>query len=81
MKPSVYVENSVISYLTARRAERNVRVAGHQDTTREWWNAKRQLFELYASAVVVEEAQDGDVTAAAARLEVIAELTLLEVTR
>lgn len=81
MKPAVYVENSVISYLTARRAQKNARVAGHQDVTRDWWANKRHLFDLYASAVVVEEAQDGNATAAAARLEVIAELTLLEVTQ
>lgn len=81
VKPAVYVENSVVSYLTARRAEKNARVAGHQDVTREWWNARRHQFDLYASAVVVEEAQDGDVGAAAARLEIIAQLTLLEVTK
>jgi hypothetical protein len=79
VKPSVYVENSVVSYLTARRAEKNDRVAGHQDITREWWNVKRHQFDLYASAVVVKKAQDGDANAAAARLEVIAQLTLLEV--
>ncbi|HUP63382.1 MAG TPA: type II toxin-antitoxin system VapC family toxin [Thermoanaerobaculia bacterium] len=80
MRPTVYVENSVVSYLTARRAQTNVRVAAHQDFTREWWNTRRHLFELYASAVVVEEAQDGDPSAAAARLELIAELSLLDVT-
>jgi len=79
VKPSVYVENSVVSYLTARRAEKNVRVAGHQDVTREWWTTRRNQFDLYASAVVIEEARDGDATAAAARLEIIAQLTLLEV--
>jgi len=81
VKPTVYVENSVVSYLTARRSQKNVRVAGHQDITREWWNTKRHEFELYASAVVVEEASDGNATAAAARLEIIAQLTLLEVTQ
>lgn len=79
MKPSVYVENSVVSYLTARRAEKNVRVAGHQDVTREWWATRRHQFDLYASAIVIEEARDGDAGAAAARLEVIAQLNLLEV--
>src|SRR6266581_2574068 len=74
VKPTVYVENSVVSYLTARRAQANVRVAAHQDLTREWWDSRRDLFELYASAVVVEEAQDGNPSAAAARLEVIAQL-------
>lgn len=81
MKPTVYVENSVISYLTARRAANNARVAGHQDITRDWWENKKHQFELFASAVVVEEAQDGNPVAAAARLEVIAQLTLLEVTQ
>lgn len=81
VKPAVYVENSVISYLTARRAQKNVRVAGHQDVTRDWWANKRHSFDLYASAVVVEEAQDGNAAAAAARLQVISELTLLAVTQ
>ena len=53
-------------------------MAAHQDLTREWWDTRSDEFELYASAVVVEEAQDGDATAAAARLEVIFKLTLLE---
>jgi predicted nucleic acid-binding protein len=75
------VENSVVSYLAARRSQKNVRVAGHQDITREWWDTKRHEFELYASAVVVEEASDGNVAAAAVRLEIIAQLTLLEVTQ
>jgi len=81
VKPAVYVENSVVSYLTAPRARANVRVAAHQDLTREWWDTRRHLFELYASAVVVEEAQDGNPDAAAARLKVIAGLVLLDVTQ
>ncbi len=59
----------------------SLRVAAHQDVTREWWDTRSQEFDLYASAVVVEEAQDGDPTAAAARLEVISSLTLLDVTQ
>ncbi len=81
MKPAVYVENSVVSYLTARRAQANARVAVHQEVTREWWEKRRHLFELYASVIVVEEAQDGDSAAAAARLSIISELTLLDVTQ
>lgn len=81
MKPTVYVENSVVSYLTAWRAKANIRVAAHQDLTREWWESRRHLFALYASAVVIEEAQDGDPEAAAARLAVISQLMLLDVTK
>jgi len=36
MKPTVYIESSVISYFTARPS-RNVVVAGHQATTRDFW--------------------------------------------
>jgi len=81
VKPAVYVENSVVSYLTARRTRGSLRVAAHQDLTREWWDTRRQAFELFGSAVVVEEAQDGDPDAAAARLEVVRQLTMLEVTQ
>ena len=38
MKPRAYIETTVISYLTARPA-RNVVVAGHQQSTRGWWEA------------------------------------------
>ena len=80
MKPTVYVENSVISYLTARPARGNARVAVHQEMTRDWWDSRRHEFELFASAIVIEEAEDGDPGAAAARLSVIAGMTLLDVT-
>jgi hypothetical protein len=52
MKPKVYVETSVISYLTARPS-RDVVVAGHQQTTREWWRTCRDRFKLVASQLVL----------------------------
>ena len=36
MKPRVYVETSVVSYLTARPA-RDIVIAGRQQGTRDWW--------------------------------------------
>jgi predicted nucleic acid-binding protein len=50
---------------------------GHQQLTREWWERTASEFELYASRLVVAEAQLGDPAAAAARLAVLEPITLL----
>jgi hypothetical protein len=80
MRPTVYVETSFISYLVARRNQRNLLVAANQELTREWWDTQRHRFDLYASAVVLAEAARGDQTFAAARLGVVQQLALVEVT-
>jgi len=49
MKPSVYIETSVVSYLTGRPS-RDVIVAGRQALTVEWWDTRRSHFDLYVSA-------------------------------
>ena len=66
MKPRIYVETSVISYLTAR-PNRDLIVAAHQQITAELWE-RRFDFEFYASELVVAEASRGDPQAAALRL-------------
>jgi len=40
MKQTVYIETSVISYLTSNPS-RDIVIAGHQQTTYEWWNQSR----------------------------------------
>ena len=72
MKPRVYVETTVISYLTARPA-RDVVVAGHQQSTRGfyWWTTAADRYELVVSELVREEAgkpEMGDPDAVRARL-------------
>ena len=49
MKPRVYVETSVLSYLTALPSRDLVRAA-HQQITIEWW-AIRERFELFVFPV------------------------------
>lgn len=78
-KPKVYVETSVVSYLTAW-ASRDVVVAGHQQVTRDWWKSSHDRFEVLASELVVQEASVGDPDAARDRLAVLNSLTLLEIT-
>lgn len=77
MAPKVYVETSVISYLVARRNQRDLLVAANQELTHEWWERRRASFELYVSAVVLAEASRGDATFAAARAAIMGELMLV----
>lgn len=78
MKPRVYVETSVLSYLTARPS-RDLTAAAWQQATDEWWAERRPDFELFVSEAVVAEARSGDPAAAARRLAVVAELADLDV--
>jgi predicted nucleic acid-binding protein len=77
MKERVYVETTVVSYLTARPS-RDLIVAGHQQITRDWWDSRRGDFELCVSQLVFQEAGAGDPEAARERLEVLATMALLE---
>ncbi len=79
MKWKVYVETSVVSYLTARLS-RDLIVAGHQQITQEWWATHRDKFELFVSQTVLEEVAAGDSEAAQQRLSAIEDLLLLEIT-
>lgn len=78
MKRRVYVETSIISYLTSRLS-RDLIVAGHQQITQEWWANQRDKFEVFVSQTVLEEATVGDQEAAQQRLSVIESLPLLEI--
>lgn len=43
--PTVYIETSIPSYLTAWPAT-NLVAAAHQVLTREWWQLRRSSFQL-----------------------------------
>ena len=75
IKPTVYVETTVVSYLTARQS-RDTIIAGHQQTTRDWWKTCHERFELFASLLVLQEASRGNPEAAQERLRVLNTLTL-----
>ena len=77
-KESVYIETTVISYLTAWLSRDLIRAA-HQQITQEQWHNRRNDFELYISAFVVNEASAGDEDAVNERLEVLEGLPLLDV--
>lgn len=78
-QPSVYIETSLVSYLTARPS-RDLLVAAHQQLTVAWWDEQRTRYELFTSQVVLTEARAGDPDAAQRRLAVLERLPLLDVT-
>jgi hypothetical protein len=76
MAKSVYIESSVVSYLTSRPS-RDLVIAGHQASTHEWWNEARSDYEVFISSLVIEEISAGDESASAARLGAVAEIPSL----
>jgi len=77
VKPRIYVETSVISYL-ASRPSRNALTAFRQALTRRWWDKSLGVFELEASELVRIEIASGDAIAAQRRLDVFLELSVIE---
>ena len=76
MKPSVYVETSITSYLTAWPSRDLVRAA-HQQVTRAWWH-RRSGFRMFVSRLVIEECSAGDPPAATERLRAREGIPILE---
>lgn len=78
MKATVYVETSVLSYLTARPSN-DLRAMANQSVTLEWWETRRSNYDVVVSDLVVSEAGCGHPDAAQRRLAAIADLLLLRV--
>ena len=79
MKPSVYIETSVISYLVARPS-RDIIIAARQQVTHQWWDLRRSDFDLFVSELVIAEEAAGDPQAAARRIAIIEELPVIGIT-
>lgn len=74
----IYVETSVISYLTARPS-RDLIVAARQEATREWWESRGVKFAAFSSQLVLNEVSAGDPEAALKRLTTCQSLPLLPI--
>jgi hypothetical protein len=79
MKPTLYIETTIPSLLTAWPS-RDVEIAAQQIVTREWWEKRRHAFDLYVSADVLDEAERGDAEAARLRVEALNECRVLAAT-
>ena len=76
MKQRVYIETSIVSYLTSRPS-RDMVIAAHQELTRQWWETRACSFDLLVSELVREEAARGDVEASGTRMSAIEKLPIL----
>lgn len=75
MKPRVYVETSVVSYLAARPSTDAINAA-RQGYAQQLWLA-RDRYDLFVSALVLDEAGDGDAEAAQRRMAALQGMPLL----
>lgn len=78
VKPRVYLETTVISYLVGRPSN-DATLASWQRITRQLWEDYADEFTFVISPVVLTEASQGNPEAAQRRLEVLSHLTVLEV--
>ena len=78
MKPLLYLETTIPSYLTSRPS-RDLIVAARQQITMDWWLNRRHSFRIFVSQIVLDEAAEGDRQASAARLSLVETLPLLAV--
>lgn len=68
--PKLYIETTIPSYLTARRS-RDLRLAADQEATLEWWEDRRDEYEVFVSPAVIAEVRVGDPEFAAKRLTLL----------
>ena len=79
MKPKLYLETTIPSYLVSKPS-RDLITAAHQQITHEWWETRLADFEIYISQFVLDEAGAGDFDAAAKRVALLAGFPLLDAT-
>ena len=76
MSETVYIETSILGYLTAR-STKNLILAANMEITRDWWELRRNAFTLYTSEAVLDEAAQGDRKIAVQRLNILHDISLL----
>lgn len=77
MSETVYIETSILGYLTAR-STKNLILAANMEITRDWWKFRRNSFILYTSEAVLDEVAQGDAAIATQRLDILRDFPLLK---
>ena len=79
MKPKLYIETTIPSYLVSIPS-RDIIVAGHQQTTRLWWNLRKDDFDIFISQFLIDEVSAGDPEQAERRIKAIETFPQLDIT-
>ncbi len=74
---TIYIETSIIGYLTARSLE-SVIFQARQKLTRDLWHARLEKYQLVTSQLVLDEAGAGDQEASEERLRLLEGIPLLD---
>ena len=77
IKPKVYIETTVVSYLVARPST-DATLGARQRVTQQLWENYSDNFEFVVSDVVITEIRQGNEIAAQRRIDALAGLTVLE---
>jgi predicted nucleic acid-binding protein len=77
---TVYIETSIVGYMTARSSKATIFLA-RQQLTHQWWAYHRRNYDLVTSQLVLDEAGAGDPVAAQDRLALLDHLPLLDIQR
>lgn len=78
MAPKIYLETTIISYLAARPSK-DLITAAHQQITHDWWQNRRRDFDLFSSQLVIQESSAGDAAVAKTRLQLLSDISLVQV--
>jgi predicted nucleic acid-binding protein len=70
MTETVYIETSILGYLTARSTQHLI-LAANIEVTKEWWQTRQNDFTLFISQLVIDEVARGDSEIALKRLEIL----------
>jgi hypothetical protein len=76
-KKSLYLESTIPSYAVAKESK-DVIKAARQSMTKLFWEQEREKYRLVISQYVIDECKLGDPEAAQKRLELIANIPVLE---
>lgn len=72
----MYLETTVVSYLTSRPS-RDLVLRAHKQLTRKWWVTRRSDFELFVSPLVLQEAGAGNPVLAQRRIRALRGVAVL----